>query len=46
MSVAAWDEQKRLRVNTGGKFWRLSPGAQVESGAGHVIGQCRIELEP
>jgi len=43
MSIAAWEEQKRLRVVIGSRSWRLSPGALVETGAGHVIGNCRAE---
>ncbi|MBU1236851.1 MAG: hypothetical protein KJ634_12655 [Gammaproteobacteria bacterium] len=44
MSVAAWEEQKPLLLEFGGKRWRLSPGAQVETGAGHVIGNCRVTV--
>lgn len=43
MSIAAWEEQKRLRVEIGSRTWRLSPGALVETGAGHVIGNCRAD---
>jgi hypothetical protein len=43
MSIAAWEEQKRLRVEIGSRNWRLSPGALIETGAGHVIGNCRVE---
>lgn len=43
MSIAAWEEQKRLRVEIGSRTWRLSPDALVETGAGHVIGNCRVE---
>ncbi len=44
MSVAAWEEQKPLLFEAGGKRWRLSPGAQIETGAGHVIGNCRATV--
>lgn len=40
LSVAAWEEQKPLLVDVGGRFWRLAPGALVETGAGHVVGTC------
>lgn len=42
MSIAAWEEQKRLRVEAGGRSWRLLPTALLETGAGHVIGNCRV----
>ncbi len=41
LSIAAWEEQKPLLVEVGGKFWRLAPCSLVETGAGHVIGTCR-----
>jgi hypothetical protein len=41
LSIAAWEEQKPLLVDTGGRFWRLVPGRMLETGAGHVIGSCR-----
>jgi hypothetical protein len=43
LSIAAWEEQKPLLVDVGGHFWRLAPGAQIETGAGHVIGTCRAK---
>jgi hypothetical protein len=43
MSVAAWEEQKRLRVDIGSRSWHLTPGTLSETGAGHVIGECRVE---
>jgi hypothetical protein len=43
MSIAAWEEQKRLRVEIGSRTWRLSPGTLAETGAGHVIGHCRVD---
>jgi hypothetical protein len=43
MSIAAWEEQKPLRVDVGGQPWRLPPGTLIETGAGHVIGSCRAQ---
>lgn len=45
MSVAAWEEQKRLRITLGNKIWRLSPRMLVETGAGHAVGECRVETD-
>lgn len=42
MSIAAWEEQKRLRIEAGGRSWRLLPTALLETGTGHVIGNCRV----
>jgi hypothetical protein len=41
LSIAAWEEQKPLLVDAGGRYWRLVPGRLLETGAGHVIGNCR-----
>lgn len=45
MSIAAWEEQKRLRITVGSKVWRLSPRTLLETGAGHAVGECRAEAE-
>lgn len=43
LSIAAWEEQKPLLVEVGGRFWRLAPVNLIETGAGHVIGTCRAK---
>lgn len=45
MTVAAWQEQKRLRLNLNGMPWRLTPLQQDDGSSGHVIGRFQAELD-